>query len=175
MRHVLLLLMLAPALAFADADRYIVEGSTTGSVLSSANPELVFGQTRATLVAHTCAANSCTRNAPSAAAEGLELGGVASYQVTACLSTGTFSGTGTIDFYVYQPGQAAWSALIDLPSLQLTNASGKSGCVSWPVQVNTFRASKYRLAVKSTSVATSAAAPVLTVRIDACLKNGCSL
>ena len=172
MRYSLLLLLWCPSLAaVAQADRYVVEDGTAATVSSASSPTLVRGQTLATLVAHTCAANSCTRTAPSASTEGVELGGVGAYLITASLSTGTFSGTGAIELWVYDVDAGGWRYLVGKDQ---TPASGKS-TAAFPVQVNTFRAGKYRVAARSNAVATSAAAPTLTVTIRACLKQGCAL
>src|SRR5512141_2631470 len=143
MRRVLLLVACTFAVqAFAGVDRSVVEDGTTGAVTSSSNPTQVFGQTGATLVAHTCAANSCTRAEPSASGEGLVLQGVAAYFVSACLSSGTFAGGGAVELYAWDSNTPGWRYLIGL-DFDLADAAGRS-CVSWGVRRNTLRPSEWR-------------------------------
>lgn len=170
-RFALSLLLLLPSFALAQADRYVVEDGTAGTVNVTSNPTLVKGQGATTLVAHTCAANACTRTAPSGSTEGVELGGVGAYLITAKVSTGTFSGTGSIELWVYDYDASAWYYLAGKDQ---TPTSGKAA-EAFPVQVNSLRPGKYRLVPRSNAVATSAAAPTLTVSIRACLKQGCAL
>lgn len=150
-------------------DRYLVENATGGAVDVSTSPTLLKGQSRTTRVAIVCAANSCTRAAPSGADEGLEIGGVGAYIVTATLSSGTFSGTGAIELWVYDYAASA-SPWLYLVGKDKTPTSGKSACI-WPVETISFRPGKYRLVARPNAVATSAAAPTMTVAIRAVVKQ----
>jgi hypothetical protein len=148
-------------------DRYLVENATGGAVEVSTNPTLIRGQGRTTRVAISCAANSCSRNAPSGADEGLEIGGVGAYIVTATVSSGTFSGTGVIELWVYDYTASTWHYLVGKDK---TPTNGKSACI-WPVETISFRPGKYRLVARPNAVATSAAAPTMTVAVRAVTKQ----
>lgn len=164
----------------AQVDRLVVEnGTAVASATVAANPTRLRGQAPTKLIAVTCAANSCTRAAPSGASsplEGLLLSGVGSYFVTLSLSTGTFSGTGVAEIYLYADDSgnggpaAAWFYVI---GKDITPPSGKSD-VMVAVQTASLRPGNYRLAVRPNAIATSAAAPVLTVSIRACQTATCA-
>lgn len=165
-----ILVMLLSSVAMAE-DRYVVEDGTSGTATAAANPTLIFGQDATTLVAQTCAANSCTRNEPGAATEGIRLGGVGAYRIGVAVSTGTLSGGGACELHVYDG--LAWSYMLG-KDLSLSGAASRSR-VSWATEVNTFRSNGWRLVVRCNGVTTSAAAPTLTVSIRACLKSGCAI
>lgn len=158
------------AVAYAGSNRFVLEDGTTGTVTATSNPGQVFNNGATTLVAHTCAANSCTRADPSGSLEGMQLGEVSAYRVYVCVSSGTLSGTGTLEAWVYDDGPGTW---MPMPSKNLSvTASGKV-CQAFPVETNSSRNGNWRLVYKSNAVATSAAAPTLTVGIRACLTTGC--
>lgn len=148
-------------------DRFLVENATGGAVEISTDPTLIKGQSRTTRVAITCAANACSRNAPSAADEGLEIGGVGAYIVEAKLSAGTFSGTGAVKIYLYDYTSSDWFYVVGKDK---TPASGESKCC-WPIETISLRPGKYRLVARPVSVGTSEAAPVMTVSIRAAFKQ----
>ena len=168
---VLALALSAPVLAQPQgSDRFVVEDGTNGAATEGSNAFQNNGST--TLVPHTCAANACTRADPSAAAEGLSLTDVSAYRVTVCVSSGTLSGTGTLEAWVYDPDAAASFRWQPMRSKDLTVSASGETCQAFPVERNSMRGNGYRLVYKSNAVATSAAAPTLTVTIRACLKSG---
>lgn len=162
-------------LASAQVSRYIVETNDGGVYTEAAFPALVRGQSSFTAVATICAANACTRTAPSGATEGLPISGVGSYIVTASLSSGTFSGSGPIEIYAYlNEGStgptAGWYYIL---GADITPPSGKSSFVTM-VNTVSLRPGNYRLAVRPNAVATSVAAPVLTLSVRACQTATCA-
>lgn len=173
-------LALAALSAFdADAsgvDRFTREDGNNDAGTPSTFSLQLLGVGTTTLIPHTCAANACTRAAPTAANEGLQLDGVNSYYVEACLSTGTFSGGGTLDWYFYNSSNpvsaSRWTQVLELSK---TPTSGTS-CVRWPTQKNSAKGLGDRLVIRSNAITTSAAAPTLTVSIYACASiDGCGM
>lgn len=164
--------------ALGQVSRYVVEDGD-GGVSSAAGR--VKGQGATTLGNSVCGSNLCTRTAPSNSSspqEGVLISGVGSYIVTATLSSGTFTGAGVIELYVYVDEgttsttgpPAGWYYVI---GKDITPASGKSSVMS-AVQNVSLRPGTYRLAARSNAVGTSAAAPILTVSIRACQTATCA-
>ncbi len=159
--------------ALADADRFLVESADAGTVSYATNPTLVFGQDATTSVLHTCSSNACTRTAPSDSSnpqEGLRLGAIASYRVDVCVSTGTLSGTGTLEAWIYDPDGVVkkWKPMKEK---DLT-VNATTQCQAFPVETNSMRGNGIRLVYRANAVAVSTSAPTLTVTIRGCLKNG---
>lgn len=178
MRRLLLLLAFAATPALAAADRAVYEDGSNGATseysLATTTFRAVWDNGSTTLVPHTCAANSCTRAAPSAATEGMVLTGIGSYQVWACVSTGTFDGTGAVKLYVYDPSGASGAQWGYVLGKDKTPSASASGCVMLVQDKNSFGASESRLVARSVSVGTSAAAPTLTIKLLGCKKSfGC--
>lgn len=168
--RLLLLLAVLPVLAIAADNRHVIEDGTTGTVSNTTNPTQVFGgQGSTTLRAHTCAANSCTRAVPTTSIEGMKLNEVSAYRVYAMVDSGTFTGTGTLELYLWDPDAAGgtWLFMGD-KSLSLAKAAGKSA-YAWPVERNSARNADMRIVYRSNAVGTSAAAPTLTVGIRGCI------
>jgi hypothetical protein len=171
---------LTAATAHAQVTRFVVENDTAvASATVAANPGLLRGQEPTKLIAITCAANSCTRTAPSNSSspqEGLVLSGIGSYIITASLSTGTFSGGGAIEIYLYANDSgssgpsAAWLYVM---GADIVPTSGKSA-VTTLVQTVSLRPGAYRMVARANAVTTSAAAPALTVSIRACQTATCA-
>jgi len=168
-------ILLLGGLALADgADRFVREDGNNDAGTPAIFPVQLKGVGTTLLIPHTCAANSCTRDAPTLATEGLMLDAVNSYWVEACLSTGTFAGAGTLDWYFYNSSDTVsstrWKQVMELSK---TPTSGTS-CVRWPNQLHTANGLADRLVIRSNGVTTSAAAPTLTVSIYACAgPHGC--
>jgi hypothetical protein len=167
---------LMAAVALAQVSRFVVEDGD-GGVSGAAN--LIRGQGSTTLGRHQCAANSCTRAAPSNSSspqEGVVLSGVGSYIITSSLSTGTFSGAGTIELWVYVDDSgnggpsAGWFYVM---GADIVPTSGKSSIMT-KVQPVSLRPGSYRLVARTNAVTTSAAAPVLSVSIRACQTATCA-
>ena len=103
------LLLLASSLALAEPNRWLVEDGTAGAITPGANPTLICGQSTATAVSQACVAGSCTRAAPTVAAEGLDLGGAKGIRLSVCAASGqTLSGAGTMRAWYYSPKAAKW-------------------------------------------------------------------
>lgn len=159
--------------ASGQVSRYVIEDGDGGTATAGGR---VKNNGVTTLVGYRCASNVCTRDAPSAATEGVILSGVGSYIVSATLSSGTFSGTGALEIWAYindaESGNppAGWYYVI---GKDITPASGKSSIVS-TVQNVSLRPGNYRLMARANAVATSAAAPILTVSVRACQTETCA-
>jgi hypothetical protein len=172
---VALLGALAAAAALAQVSRYIVEDGDGGTFSPKAT-NVLRGQDTTTFDAHQCTGSSCSGVVPSAATEGISLSGVGSYIFTARLSTGTFSGTGAFKFYVYVDDSgnggptARWHKVL---GKNIVPENGESAVISM-VQTVSLRPASYRLAVIPSSVATSAATPVLTMSLRACQTATCA-
>lgn len=162
--------------AVAQVSRYVVE---TGDGGTGTWTHVVKGQGPTTLGRHICASNSCTRTAPSNSSspqEGVVLSGIGSYVVTASLSSGTFSGGGALELWVYIDDSspagppAGWYYVM---GADIVPTSGKSSVMTL-VQPVSLRPGTYRLAVRANAVTTSAAAPTLTTSIRACQTATCA-
>lgn len=161
--------------ALAQVSRYVVENGDGGV---GATTSTVKGQGPTTLGAHQCTSNSCTRTAPSNSSspqEGVVLSGIGSYIVAANLSTGTFSGGGAIELWVYvdDSGTGPGAGWYYVMGADIVPTSGK-GSVMTMVQPVSLRPGSYRLAARANAVTTSAAAPILTVSIRACQTATCA-
>lgn len=165
---VTLALLVAGAVWATGADRFTREDGQNDAGTPTTFSLQLKGVRTTLLLPHTCAANSCTRAAPSLSTEGIQLDGVRAYWVEACLSSGTFSGGGTLDWYFYNSSDTVsttrWKQVLDLSK---TPTSGTS-CVRWPTQRHSATTNGDRLVVRSNAITTSAAAPTLTVSIYAC-------
>lgn len=166
--------------AAAQVSRLVVENATAVVATVAANPTQLRGQGSTSLIATTCSSNSCTRTAPSNASapqEGLLLSGVGSYIVTASLSSGTFSGGGALEIYLYANDSgnggptAGWLYVM---GADIVPTSGKSAVTTALTQSVSLRPGAYRLAVRANAVTTSVGAPVLTVSIRACQTATCA-
>jgi hypothetical protein len=169
-------LVVVATTASGQVSRYVIEDGDGGV---SAAKGRVFGQGSTTLSGYRCAANACTRDAPSSASspqEGLSLSGVRSYVFTADLSTGSFSGTGAFEFYVYaddDDGSGPDEQWYYVQGIDVTPPSGKQRFVT-QIKTVSLWPGNYRLAVRANAVATSAAAPILTTSLRACLTETCA-
>jgi hypothetical protein len=182
-RGLLLLLVLAGvgvALhASAQVSRFIVEDGDGGTYTAAANPSRLRGQGPTSFISYACAANACTRSAPSTASsppEGILLSGLGSYIVTLEVNSGTFSGGGAAEIWLYVDdsggsGPAAkWYYVI---GKDIIPTSGKSAVMTM-VQTVSLRPGNYRMVVRPNAVTTSAATPTLTVSVRGCLTATCA-
>lgn len=127
------------------------------------------------LFAAPCASNACTRPAPTGATEGVELGGVASYQATVCVDAGTLADGGACQTWLYNPN--AQDPALDWSHIQALDFGGTGGpaCISTGVRRNSFRTSGYRLAIRCVSLGvTAGGAPTLITDLQACTELGCA-
>lgn len=165
--------------AWGQVTRYYIEDGDAGTFTPSGYPERVKGQAAVKGISYACAANACTRTAPSGSSspqEGIVLSGVGSYIVTLALSSGTFSGTGVAEIWVYVDDSgnsgpsAGWYYVI---GKDITPPSGKDKVVT-AIQNVSLRPGNYRLVVRPNTIATSAAAPTLTMTVRACQTATCA-
>lgn len=166
------------ATSAAQVSRYIVEDGDGGVFTTSAFPARVKGQNVFTAIGYRCESNACTRTAPTAATsppEGLPISGVGSYIVTAALSTGTFSGTGAIELYAHldEGSTGPTPAFYYILGGDITPPSGKASFVTM-INTISLRPGNYRIAIRPNTVATSAAAPILTMTVRACQTATCA-
>lgn len=161
------------AQAMGQVTRFVIEDGDGGT---SSGGGRVKNNGLTTLAGYRCASNVCTRDAPTAANEGVVLSGVGSYIFTATLSSGTFSGTGAVEFYVYvndaESGNppAGWYYVI---GKDIVPTSGKSSIMG-TVQNVSLRPGNYRLVARANAVGTSVAAPILTTSLRACQTETCA-
>lgn len=180
----LALLLLAPVAWALAIDRGIVEegldttaaegavstgtggSSTTGVLLVNGN-----GTTR--MRPATCTSNTCTRAAPSLSTEGLSLEDITSWRVSACAPSGnTLSGTGTLEFWAYDPVTALWG---HLKAKDLLVTEGAARCQAFAVEVNSMAGASIRGVYRANGVGISAATGTLIVSMQACKRGSVPL
>lgn len=164
------------AVALAQANRLIVEDGVqadAGVFTASAYPTFVRGQTSARLWPATCSSNTCTRAAPTYAEEGMELGGIHGWVVTACLDAGTFVDGGTIEIWARNPDAFAGQAWGKVQGADLTPDNNQT-CTTFQARENDFGTGNWRMVTRANGIKTSQAAPKMNVQIHGCLKQGCA-
>lgn len=181
MRRISLSLLAVASVATAAADRAVIEDSSDGATsefsLVPATPtfRVVWDNSgTTTLKPHTCAASACTRAVPSGDTEGMRLDGIGSWYFRACLSTGTFTGTGAFEVHGHDPSGATsqkWGYLVGKD--QVPKAS-VGVCQNFPTFKNSAASTEARVAIRSNAVGVSTAAPVLTLYLYGCKRSsGC--
>lgn len=173
----LLLVLVASGLAWAGADRMVVEDAIAdaGSFTATSQPTwLRDNGSLTTLRPHTCASNKCTRAAPTGDLEGMMLGAVGSYVVTVAIDAGTFVDGGVCETWAYNPDGFSGQKWGYVQGKDLTPTSNQSS-VRFPTQENDFAAPGWRLVIRCNEVGTSTAAPSMNVQTHACKNPGCDL
>jgi hypothetical protein len=160
MRRSLPLAVLGLGLALAayalPVDRGLVEDGTDTTVSSGATDGgvvLLSGQTSARLRPATCAASSCTRDAPDAGTEGLNLEDVAACRLMACGPYDQLlTGTGEQEAWVQDGVTGRWG---HMPTKDLPIAVTNERCQAWPVELNGMQAAGVRLLYRPVGVGVS--------------------
>jgi hypothetical protein len=164
------LVLAAPAHA-ASIDRGIVEEGTDDSKDDGATSSGVLlvrnnGTTR--LRPATCAANSCTRSAPTVATEGLSIEEVVSWRVVVCAPAGhTLSGTGQLELWLRDPIISQWAPM---KGKHLTITETAAQCQSFPVEPNDMGGAGFRALYRANGIGITGAPGTgsLSVSLQAC-------